>query len=503
VVIMKRLELDYIWIDSLCIIQQEPLLEDWKREAPQMAKVYSNATINIAATGARDSSVGLFFPRGDPSRRLPEICLDWSFKVKSSCRYTMLDYNYWKHLVEDDPLLRRAWVVQERLLAPRVLHFGSNQLFWECKEGQICEDFPIGSPAVLLRPDQDCFFKVFNDHILDFLKAKSSHPNAAHAVWQRALSSYTGCGLTKSSDKLIALAGIATELGPKLSNEYVAGLWKQYMATEMLWYVDVGTISRRQVTYRAPSFSWASVDGAVVPGVWQGENVLVEVLEASTQAELFSPFGPVEGGFVRLRGTLKRASIWLNTMYDEGQYFARNARARLPTTQRHGNYGTTISQSMVSEQRWLLKLEDVYAPTNIKPPWPTYSRQVYRDLSSIMHKRLDELLNADEETGVAEETWLMEGADVYLDEELFHGHKDPPRQVFIMLFAAQAGNSMPLRGLIIEPTGRVDGEYRRLGLFMTSHSVSMNVISVPHRSEATIPCERYEPDTHKHTIVLV
>lgn len=147
--VARDLGLYYIWIDSLCIIQREETLEDWIREAPKMDQVYSNAVLNISATGARDSSQGLFFPRTADSMKLPEIRLDWSFKTKGSIRFTIMDYNYWKELVTDEPLIKRAWVVQERLLAPRVLHFGSVQLFWECHEGDASEDWPMSPPPVL------------------------------------------------------------------------------------------------------------------------------------------------------------------------------------------------------------------------------------------------------------------------------------------------------------------------------------------------------------------
>ena len=145
---------------------------------------------------------------------LQEIRLDWSFKLKNRIRFTIMDFDYWKHLVVDEPLIRRVRVVQERLLAPRVLHFGSRQLFWECSEWDASEDYPMGIPPVLVRSDQQSLFKFFNEIVVRLME--SEHPMPAHAVWQRALSSYTQASLTKSEDKLIALAGIASELGCQL-----------------------------------------------------------------------------------------------------------------------------------------------------------------------------------------------------------------------------------------------------------------------------------------------
>ena len=125
---------------------------------------------------------------------------------------------------------------------------------------------------------------------------ESDHPSPAHAVWQRALSSYTHASLTKSEDKLVALGGIASELSPNISDGYIAGLWKKQMATELFWYADLDTVSSRQKQYRAPSFSWASVDGAVVPGRWQKADVLIEVQESFAATETSNLFGQWKAG---------------------------------------------------------------------------------------------------------------------------------------------------------------------------------------------------------------
>ena len=489
--VARRLGIYYIWIDSLCIIQREASLIDWKVEASKMDKVYSHAILNIAATGARDASEGLFFSRRANTMNLREIRLDWSFRNKGSIRFTMMDFDYWKNLIVDEPLIRRAWVVQERLLAPRVLHFGSKQLFWECSERDASEDFPTGLPLVLVRSDQQSLFKFFDEIVLRLVE--SSHPSPAHAVWQRALSSYTHASLTKSEDKLIALAGIASELSSNFADgHYVAGLWKEYLATELLWYVDFDTISSRQRQSRAPTFSWASVDGAVIAGGWQKGDILIEVQDAFATPEMSNPFGSVSGGSIRLQGTLKRAGLWPNPLRETEPHFARNARERLPTQRRHRNIGTMHTESQVESQRWLLQLEDVYVPSDIKPSWKVYCRDVYYD-----QEQAPEVVGA---------FWLMLGADIYLDDDddrSLDSNEQGGRAVYCMVVAGQSLSCMAVRGLILEPTGRVEGEYRRLGVFMTSHGDSMNILGAPHRSEGGIPCMEYDPVAHKHVITIV
>lgn len=488
--VARSLDVYYIWIDSLCIIQKEESLADWKREAANMDKVYSHAGLNISATGASDSSKGLFFPRSADAMQFLEIEIEYPIKWKFSEKYTLLDYDYWKSLVVEEPLIRRAWVVQERLLAPRVLHFGSRQLFWEC-ELDASEDFPIGLPGVLVRKDQQNLFKRLDEIAIQF--TDSEHPSPAHAVWQRALSSYTQASLTKSEDKLIALAGIASELSPNISDGYIAGLWRDYMATELLWYVELDAEGSKSKHYRAPSFSWASINGPIVPGGWQKDDVLIRVQEAFAVTENSNPFGSVESGFVRIQGTVKRAG--LTPCYCRSTK-PRQALARLSDKGDHRRIGRVYTESMIEFQRWLLTLVNVHAPSNAKPPWTVVSQRIFHDTPS-----------APEMIGNA---WPLWGAEIYLDEDLFpdyegfetqgYGHI---RNVYCVVVTGQAWSCTTVRGLILEPTGQAEGEYRRLGVFMTSHGASMNVLSVPHRSEKEIPCKEYDPETHKHTIVIV
>ena len=383
----------------------------------------------------------------------------------------------------DEPLIRRAWVVQERLLAPRVLHFGSRQLFWECSGLEASEDFPVGIPPVLIRSDQDSLYKFFDEIVLQVVD--SNHPSPAHAVWQRALSSYTHASLTKSEDKLIAIAGIARELSSNLSSDYIAGLWKEYMATELLWFVDTDTVSKRQ-NHRAPSFSWASVDGAVIPGQWQQNDILVEVQDAFASTEISNPFGSVESAFVRVRGVLKQAMLCQNHLREE--YALRYpTRALLPTEKRYRGIGTSHRESMIEKQRFHLCLKDIYAPSNIKPSWMIMCQEVYYGQMTAPE--------------IVEDSWWLWGTDIYLDED--DGSSERYKSVYLMVVVGQSAYCTAVRGLILEPTGRVEGEYRRLGLFITCHGDSMNILGVPHRSEDKIPCEAFDPEKHEHTIVLV
>ena len=132
VTITRRLDVKYLWIDSLCIIQENE--EDWTKESSMMGHVYQNGLCNIAATGAPDGTGGCFMERDPVLARKCRVRVDKllsKFKLKPGL-YDLVPKNLWENGLSNAPLNRRAWVAQERILAPRILHFSKNQLFWEC-----------------------------------------------------------------------------------------------------------------------------------------------------------------------------------------------------------------------------------------------------------------------------------------------------------------------------------------------------------------------------------
>jgi hypothetical protein len=114
-----------------------------------MGDIYSNGLYNLAATGSADGNRGLLISRS-PSLNLP--CEFKSHSGPESLRswHVHPRYLYEQDILLDGPLLRRGWVIQERLLALRTLHFGTDQLFWECRHYQACETYPGGLPDTIV-----------------------------------------------------------------------------------------------------------------------------------------------------------------------------------------------------------------------------------------------------------------------------------------------------------------------------------------------------------------
>jgi hypothetical protein len=317
--VTRRLGIRYIWIDSLCIFQDST--EDWLHEAALMHKVYSHSYCTIAAAASADSTQGLF-RRRKPHFLYPcEIEIPWLGKTK----YQLVDFDFWASQIQDQPLHRRGWVVQERLLAPRVLHFSSQQLIWECRELSAAEKYPSGLLLVLsgvqtsfkgLDPEKD------GARLRKLSGDNSQDPKFyAHHLWDKILVAYSSSLLTIGSDKLIALSGIAKRQQAELNDQYLAGLWGSFLPSQLLWNVEScrqidNSPSVRSSKYRAPSWSWASVDGVISPGGFADDGFLIDIVEASITPATSDLTSLVKSGYLRIRGVLKELQLQRHEFLD-------------------------------------------------------------------------------------------------------------------------------------------------------------------------------------------
>ena len=344
IIITRRLGIRYLWIDSLCILQDSEL--DWQEEAATMKDVYGNSYCNIAAAGARNSDEGLFVDRDALSLQPCPVALTW--KGETRMNYGLAEAHLQNDL-ETEPLNKRAWFYQERLLAPRVLYFASEQIYWECMELFACEIFPEGmdsskkenfreirqvydkqklSSEVSLSnedPSNGNLFKI-KSSIRDgsegsFISQNTSDKPYMRAQWcyrwECVVKDYSWCDMTRESDKLVALSGIAKFFKDKYEQKYLAGLWREDLVLELLWTVrypsQISTrpSSRRPETYRAPSWSWASIDGKIF---WHDERKneeipLIRIVDVYTLPVTTDETGQVTGGRLTVVGDLVKCQI--------------------------------------------------------------------------------------------------------------------------------------------------------------------------------------------------
>ncbi|KAH8886048.1 HET-domain-containing protein [Thozetella sp. PMI_491] len=336
ITVSRDLGIGYIWIDSLCIFQDTDDKSDWEREASLMQLVYSHSFCNISAAQCKGSLETMFYPRDCAILPPPVINIQLSDKIQDQITYEderrdrghnrpditsegtsnlpqpittpfRLAADIWSDEVSNAVLNTRAWVVQERLLSPRILHFGRNEVIWECCHTCASETYPDGFPEVTASGEHE-----YKSSVPAADSATDVGSIAAHVRWERIVETYTGCNLTFGGDKLIALSGIASRIGSSLmaQDKYIAGMWRRDLEGQLLWWVNNPVAAPTQ--YRAPSWSWAAVDGSVSVH-FERRNLLIQVEAVHIEHCTTNVTGAISDGWLRLRGILKRVCAIQNS----------------------------------------------------------------------------------------------------------------------------------------------------------------------------------------------
>ncbi|KAI0812918.1 HET-domain-containing protein [Xylaria sp. FL0064] len=295
--VCRKLRIRYIWIDSLCIIQDS--LEDWERESSKMADIYRNSYVTIAAASSKDSRGGLSLdkPRRAQTTLKGTTSTGKSYSIHVQCSimpHFYMDKKTPKEAIQHPispttardyagvlgvfPLLTRGWVLQERLLSPRFLQFGKDELLWDCRESMLCE---CGQRSADLP--------------------------------------YCCLSLTFPRDRLPALSGLARQMGErKAGATYLAGLWSDSLELDLLWIPyrpESGAIDE----YIAPSWSWAHARRKIIyRNVWLPDEeqpsaktltTYFELVEATCIPSSADPTGKVSGGTLVLKAPLYAISV--------------------------------------------------------------------------------------------------------------------------------------------------------------------------------------------------
>ena len=297
ITLVRRLSLRYIWIDSLCIVQDDDA--DWKEQAGQMAHIYENAYLTIAATKSSKGSGGLFSKTPDFELVETGSANHPSYHVFARKEIHHLPLYPWGS-PDNFPLLTRGWVYQERLLSPRVLHFGPQELFWECAENTTCECNAINVGAY---PE--------NKPKVAHSRALAREPGAPQLAWRwrTMVSEYSGLELTRPSDRLPAFSGVATQMMRYRRSKYLAGLWLDSIVDDLIWRTQA---PGRPEEWRAPSWSWASVSSTIAFADGVGmplEAVYVSVVDVHCTTAPGSPAGVVSSGEIEAYGQVVSVTL--------------------------------------------------------------------------------------------------------------------------------------------------------------------------------------------------
>lgn len=297
----RKLGIEYLWIDSLCIIQDSP--GDWQTEAALMGQVYSNGLCNLAATAATEGSQGLFLDK----LPAPQVLID----IDNSKDLWHLDENFsshWAEMLNFAPLNWRGWVFQERFLSTRVIHFGRSRVYWECGAKSCCEWPGHASEKDLKSNSWKSQSKTYWQEILN--SSNIIDKSEAVEMWIAIINHYSSHShFTFQTDKLLAIAGLAERVHRSTQCRYFAGIWEHDFFKQLMWDLGPkGVDAKPEGEYVAPSWSWASVqvplNRYMQSKVSYKPKPVVKIHDIDVQLVTDNIFGQVRGGSVTLIGRL-------------------------------------------------------------------------------------------------------------------------------------------------------------------------------------------------------
>lgn len=295
-----------------------------------MASIYSNSHVTISATNCSDSQSRCLISRQKPLRITYTSTVGKEYAIRAR---KILEHHPAFDVCEParlvGPVMSRAWVLQEHVLSTRVLHYTRTELVFECRSAYRCECKATGrrihthtTPSLIPRA------------VAKYQKHKKGDRHAVRSAWHSLVGEYSRRKLTVARDKLPALSGVAARLA--LGSKYVAGLWAENIAEDLLWSVQ--PMEEKELRdrytldeYRAPSFSWASLDVPIsyyAPDAEERElsKATVKLVSSAVALDGVNAFGAVKEASVRLSGpglgailsASQREGVWEYTLIIPG-----------------------------------------------------------------------------------------------------------------------------------------------------------------------------------------
>ncbi|KAF5638041.1 hypothetical protein F52700_4745 [Fusarium sp. NRRL 52700] len=333
--VVRNLGLKWVWIDSLCIVQDDK--DDWAREAVKMASIYQNALVTISADSSQHAKAGLHNEKSSSISNYTDsmkICSKLSTNEESSIflfpdQETRIDRSAASlrdmgDLLSHCALRDRGWTMQERILSPRIIHFASDQLYWECLHGiHESEDklHWIGRNVNIAK----IAHKITSAENEEVKKKELKH---MLRYWYVHLigGDYSHRSLTFIDDKLLAISGVAKALDSIHSFGYMAGHWCEdddELVKSLCW--KRGGPGKKAAKYRAPSWSWASQDSAIDYGHFSivgtlDEKIVAEPVAIEGQSPDGTPFGRYDNGYLQIKAKVGHGKLFPNCGHDFSDY---------------------------------------------------------------------------------------------------------------------------------------------------------------------------------------
>ncbi len=324
--VTSSLQIKYLWVDSLCIIQDD--FKNLQLEISMMPQIYSNALLTLSAQRASNANDG-FLERsiGDytdfPSQvyQLPVICKNGSRGSAILFRPNAASLQ----AGANEPLNTRAWALQERLLSPRILEFGFATTRWVCLESAMPPSIKWRDGWVPVAGDTSGYLdfrKLLHSRMSEAATRKGALSNAEadtadrhveRLTWERVVEEFTTRALTISHDRPLAISGIAQLFGSVLKEQYLVGFWRCWLVPHLSWRIVYKSGAkqgreRRPEIYQGPSWSWMSVNGPVSFSATSTDKTCAKLIRADVSlGDERASFGSVSSGLLTLQTRIVKA----------------------------------------------------------------------------------------------------------------------------------------------------------------------------------------------------
>ena len=322
VALARRLDIPYLWIDSLCIIQDSE--EDKEEEIKKMSDIFREALIVVVAASVPSPQYPLRgvkpqFDQGHTWRTASlidykEMGLDVKFRKRAR------DAHFSTDATASSLTGKRAWCFQEKLLASRCLVFLEDEVVWECRScclrecGGDQKHSSVGNSSAMagMQPYQKMLLPLVEHEPvqLDGTLKYFENDEAAYSFWETAVNKYSRAGLSLRSDRLPAISALASTVAKATGDRYLAGLWRNELLAELAWIPNGSPKDNRRPNQESivPTWSWASHPGAAlstrshrIQHSRDADNQAT-VLDARTSVKGSNLYGPVFDATILLSG---------------------------------------------------------------------------------------------------------------------------------------------------------------------------------------------------------
>jgi hypothetical protein len=240
ITITRNLGIYHLWIDALCIVQDDK--KDWNEQALQMGEIYANSYVTITCASAASPLERILGPRSPVwQSHIFEIKDGKNQAVPLRVRQRSVSLETGERDTNPDHLTTRAWIWQERFLSRRSLVFTNAAMKFECHAGAVWEDQPYPGHSFSARMDKD-----------------------PRIYWKTLIEDFTQRDITVPTDRLLAIQAVMDKVKERYRLTPISGLWRETITTTLHWGPKEGLHSLEpHASYMAPTWSWASLEGAV------------------------------------------------------------------------------------------------------------------------------------------------------------------------------------------------------------------------------------------------